>query len=280
MFKLAQQLDLAIAEAKQRFEAEMAALHTQNETDTAVIQQRFDYDMAVVETLPRDSTGTGFLSLSPELRNEIYKLALTTPQPIFVAGDGTASDRFTYCTWRHLQGCGLTPCLLATCKRIHSEATPIFYGSNSFNVSTISSKNSRIWLETLGSSVAHLRTVTMDTASCHRKEIRRALECLGRAEMLELLVIGRGCWENFRTPRTMAAALLPFMMQTHGKRKGAIRTGKVGVLVLTFTKWEVRVDASPEERNSHARYARKIREVKKILRAKLAKIYELEEDDE
>ncbi|KXS95586.1 hypothetical protein AC578_3256 [Pseudocercospora eumusae] len=70
---------------------------------------------------------TGFFDLSAELRNRIYGLALTN-------GDDETPLRIRYhCKNGEQRPCldnqGLSPNILATCKRIHQEATPILYGN-------------------------------------------------------------------------------------------------------------------------------------------------------
>ena len=68
----------------------------------------------------------GFLDLSAETRNVIYELSLISSRPHFVAhltlqtGEITGFDRAK----EHQ----MVPNLLATCKQINLEATPVLYG--------------------------------------------------------------------------------------------------------------------------------------------------------
>lgn len=63
---------------------------------------------------------TSFLDLPPELRNEIYTLALQDDKPIPVSSYTTRLYR--------------PPSLLLTNKQTHEEATPIFYNIRIFDV--------------------------------------------------------------------------------------------------------------------------------------------------
>jgi hypothetical protein len=67
------------------------------------------------------NTESRFLSLPPELRNEIYRLALTKPGRIWFL-----------CGTHHFDKHAVPP-LLQVCRQIRDEALPIYFGGNSFS---------------------------------------------------------------------------------------------------------------------------------------------------
>ncbi|GAB7354187.1 hypothetical protein MBLNU459_g4739t1 [Dothideomycetes sp. NU459] len=80
-------------------------------------------------TIPKRSSRPGpFLSLPPEIRNQIYMLLLSPPYITLLRKISTRS----LCSDYVLPSTGLCPALLGTCKQIHAEALTILYGSNTF----------------------------------------------------------------------------------------------------------------------------------------------------
>jgi hypothetical protein len=78
--------------------------------------------------LTSTSTSIGFLSLPPEIRNEVYTLCLRNRKPIKVRYNkppyGWAATHWSE---------AFSPNLLATCQAVYAEAAPVLYGSNTFS---------------------------------------------------------------------------------------------------------------------------------------------------
>lgn len=68
-----------------------------------------------VSTTAPSTRGSSFLAHPAEIRNVIYELAMVDDRPIMI--------------WGHLQ-----PVLTRVCKQVRSEALPIFYGANRFDI--------------------------------------------------------------------------------------------------------------------------------------------------
>ncbi|KAK5017841.1 hypothetical protein LTR60_001759 [Cryomyces antarcticus] len=71
---------------------------------------------------------SSFLLLPAELRNVVYVLVLTSP---YITRLRRLSNR-NYCSDYVLPALNLAPLLLATCRQIHAEASPVLYGGNTF----------------------------------------------------------------------------------------------------------------------------------------------------
>ncbi|KAF7198153.1 hypothetical protein HII31_00509 [Pseudocercospora fuligena] len=107
---------------------------------------------------------TGFLDLSAELRNRIYDLALHSCKPgplrLIAPTYGTKKciSRFTSSRIFAVDSQGLSPNILATCKQINAEATPVLYGANLIFCAWYQ----RFWLQYIGNSVQFLRHIETD----------------------------------------------------------------------------------------------------------------------
>lgn len=175
-----------------------------------------------------------FLDLTAEIRNAIYEFSLVHTRKITIYG--VTHIQITYMgplrSWHWQSDCQstLSPNLLATCKAIHREATSILYGLNQFEISQNSDLNIifTTWPEHIGTSVEHLRSVTLPGAT-HQGFVKRTLVDLKGAICLESLIIDSSCSINFRTTKTMADALYPLISHLHKARKN---TDKKAVLEM------------------------------------------------
>lgn len=71
------------------------------------------------------------LALSPELRNQIYYLALVEPTPLHLNNPSPTEKPGGD---RHYSPTAVQPSLLRTCRQIRSESLPVFYGNNAFQI--------------------------------------------------------------------------------------------------------------------------------------------------
>lgn len=128
------------------------------------------------------STGSsvGFLSLPLEIRNKIYELALIEPNSLWIS---------PYHTHRTMS----VPALLRTCKTIGFEASPIFYGANSFIADQV--EYFMQWLGTLRrANIVYLRDLEIPIVRTSRPDHShwlwiRVLETLRMAKGLRHLYI-------------------------------------------------------------------------------------------
>lgn len=122
----------------------------------------------------------GFLSLPIEIRNKIYELALIEPNSLWIS---------PYHTHRTM---GVPP-LLRTCKTIGYEASPIFYGANTFIADQV--EYFMQWLGTLSRvNIVYLRDLEIPIVRTSRSDHSqwlwiRALEALRMAKGLRHLFI-------------------------------------------------------------------------------------------
>lgn len=122
----------------------------------------------------------GFLSLPIEIRNKIYELALIEPNSLWIS---------PYHTHRTM---GVPP-LLKTCKTIGYEASPIFYGANTFIADQV--EYFMQWLGTLSRvNIVYLRDLEIPIVRTSRSDHSqwlwiRALEALRMAKGLRHLFI-------------------------------------------------------------------------------------------
>ncbi|KAM7191193.1 hypothetical protein V8F33_009064 [Rhypophila sp. PSN 637] len=87
-----------------------------------------------------------FLSLPGEIRNKIYRLVLCDHEVI---------DNYTYSQIPAHSGCARgelhkSAQLLRTCRQIHTEAMPILYGENTFQIDTNNYKGGGVYLKYAG----------------------------------------------------------------------------------------------------------------------------------
>lgn len=125
-------------------------------------------------------SSVGFLSLPIEIRNKIYESVLVEPNSLWIS---------PYHTHRTMS----IPPLLITCKTINYEASPIFYGANSFIADHV--EYFLQWLKTLGRvNITYLRDLEMHIGRSFRPDQSqwlwiRALEDLRMARGLRHLYI-------------------------------------------------------------------------------------------
>lgn len=125
-------------------------------------------------------SSVGFLSLPIEIRNKIYESVLVEPNYLWIS---------PYHTHRTT---GIPP-LLITCKTINYEASPIFYGANSFIADQV--EYFMQWIRTLGRvNITYLRDLEMHIGRSSRPDQSqwlwiRALETLKMAKGLRHLYI-------------------------------------------------------------------------------------------
>lgn len=168
-----------------------------------------------------DEGKVSFLDLSAELRNRIYSLALITNE-----------DSITLCKDAYVNRVDppkkhfLSPKILASCKQIHQEATPILYGSNSI---MIRQYTYRSHIASIGDSRQYLRNVGF--RYCHRQALfKQALTTLKDVEHIQTLTIDGECTHHYGTPQKMAKGLGPFIRHLHKKRAGTEKKQAMDVL--------------------------------------------------
>lgn len=125
-------------------------------------------------------SSVGFLSLPIEIRNKIY-------EPVLV------ESNYLWISPYHTHRTTSVPPLLRTCKVIKYEASPIFYGANSFIADQV--EYFVPWLKTLGRiNITYLRNLEMHIGRSFRPDQTqwlwiRALEGLRMAKGLRHLYI-------------------------------------------------------------------------------------------
>jgi hypothetical protein len=100
---------------------------------------------------------TGFLDLSPELRNIVYGFA-------FVFPDRKCVLRLPDNEWRGIKiqreetnNFEPTVKLLATCKQIHEEGGPVLYGANTFRCDDVVERKWEYFALSIGRNIQHIR---------------------------------------------------------------------------------------------------------------------------
>lgn len=120
---------------------------------------------------PIDKDEPSLITLPGEIRNAIYEELLVHEEPI-IAADENDTMPASKPTLR------LGTALLATCRQIHSEASPCFYSSNVFLASSISVEHPAStlidwiaeWLKKIGTQAKHVRSITLDYLSIYPKQ--------------------------------------------------------------------------------------------------------------
>ncbi|GIZ47746.1 hypothetical protein CKM354_001083100 [Cercospora kikuchii] len=101
----------------------------------------------------------GFMDLSAELRNRIYRYALVSPVPLRVAP--ISSDSGTVIKVASFYY--LSPGLLATCRQIHQEATAMLYGGNTLHFWFAYMDSSiKPFLDAIGNSRRLIRSIVLE----------------------------------------------------------------------------------------------------------------------
>ncbi|CAK3969518.1 Hypothetical predicted protein [Lecanosticta acicola] len=122
-----------------------------------------------------------FLDLPPELRMRVYPYLLEEDRGISIRHSKTTKLKAraigTY--WTPLN---MPVALLATCKIINKEATPVLYGNNSFSVDPRTRPLQDHFLEKIGGSIRYLRRVTL--AWANKRERHAMLVRLKKAVFL------------------------------------------------------------------------------------------------
>ncbi|KAK4497150.1 hypothetical protein PRZ48_011600 [Zasmidium cellare] len=153
-----------------------------------------------------------FLDLPPEIRNEIYLLALQHNRPLQVI---RVWIKHQYTLKSDRSSCNTA--LLATCRTINKEATPVLYGSNSIVIGGASVPE---FVAQIGASVKHLRQIEV---SFHGtiNILRSAMRALQPAGELEILKIGIFLFGDAKNAWSMARGLVPWVKAQCGRRRSS-----------------------------------------------------------
>ncbi|EJT75067.1 hypothetical protein GGTG_08905 [Gaeumannomyces tritici R3-111a-1] len=145
-----------------------------------------------------------FLSLPPEIRNAIYVLVLLSTERLIPDRSRT---QFPAWPFYHREAPARPPrasrlALLVTCRTIHAEASPLFYGNVIFElVDPRSPRWTLPWLRTIGANAAAVRFLAV-------LELRRTTAADGAAVVDDGLLGGllgglRGRWPRLRVVRLL-----------------------------------------------------------------------------
>ncbi|GIZ47680.1 hypothetical protein CKM354_001076500 [Cercospora kikuchii] len=222
--------------------------------------------MVLSTSTPGASGAVGFLDLPPELRNRIYELALIVrhPDPVICVGY-LHVDQWRISKERYpssLRQLKMTPSILATCRQVQQEASPVLYGNNPFLMAPHASSLRYLPNSTppLPKTFRAIRTVKL-CRQANQTVVKSLLLILQNMLNLDALCINGGLRHNFRKPDTMAKALLPLVKSIHARRKGGNQKQAIDVIkfydLVDFTNWSTIMDVA---------FARK---VKAILRESL-----------
>lgn len=209
-----------------------------------------------------------FLRLPPEIRNIIYDLCLVAPLQNacvcrFKEEDnsrlsrhvrvwGAMSRNFYFLCGGQIQ---YPPSvhLLATCRMIYEEASPIFYGSNDFWI-RLDSDMSQItpqeeWTTAIGRSIKHVRNVTLSFGTPGTAiAFYGVLDDLRRASSLESLYLHAYGWHR---PEYVVNKVYSLMIHIHRTREGTELKPALDVLeVESRLKAEVKEILSSKLANS------------------------------
>ncbi|KJX97281.1 hypothetical protein TI39_contig516g00006 [Zymoseptoria brevis] len=174
------------------------------------------------------SSPTGFLDLSPELRNEIYMLCLQSDEVISIYLKMGPKP-----SWFHVihtqtiipkqsRPRPFFPSLLATCSLIHAEATPVLYGSHRFSSTQFGNalKGGRSFFDAVGHLACHnIRHV--EVIDAQTGQLPHLLAALGQCDRLESLVLGRWIHDRRKTEKSWVSQLLPMVKAWQDSRQGA-----------------------------------------------------------
>ncbi|SMR63799.1 unnamed protein product [Zymoseptoria tritici ST99CH_3D1] len=194
-------------------------------TDTASAKSSDSTSTALAIPLA-SSSPTGFLDLSPELRNEIYMLCLRSDEVISIylkMGPEPSWFRTTHTQTIIPKQCRpLFPSLLATCSLIHAEATPVLYGSHRFSSTQFGNvfKGGRSFFDAVGQlachNVRHVEVIDAQTG-----QLPHILAALGQCDRMESLVLGRWIHDGRKTEKSWVSQLLPMVKAWQDSRQEA-----------------------------------------------------------
>ncbi|CAK3969910.1 Hypothetical predicted protein [Lecanosticta acicola] len=182
-----------------------------------------------------------FLDLPPELRNRVYCYALESAeeiglqQPSWIEGPQPIREPPSRRSEK------LTIQLLATCKLVHKEATPILYANNTFQ--PLPDMQLRHFLNQIKTSSKYLHHIGITFhESYSRKDFGKLLTQVKKLEQLETLTLdllyGSGAMrfaEMFKTPEALARTMGPMLRGLHRaqkKDKERKMRGVIGVLQI------------------------------------------------
>lgn len=143
--------------------------------------------------MARSSKGKGanpkmqfpFLDLPAELRLLVYEHLLVASEPWRLAA--VEENRST-----------LYPNILATCRLVRQEATPVLYGCNEFELNSVLRRGSAaLFLNGISDSVHHISAITLNLLLPTRKELKSLLVLLKKCAALSKLTIEAGVWGNY-----------------------------------------------------------------------------------
>lgn len=202
------------------------------------------------------------------MRNMIYRYCLVSPMPLHICRDNdrdftveAAEDPSTHSGyWNPRVN------LLATCKEVRSEATPLLYSLNDF-----SSRFVREWvifLKRIGPSIQHLRQVSLFSAPSSSNDVDAIFKLLMEAKSLQTLTLDGSFRDKvFEDPADMVAALLPFLQKIHSHREVG-RKNKAAIDIVELLPAELRGNDEFNEEDARA-LAKYRSEVKRLLQEAL-----------
>lgn len=190
----------------------------------------------------QDDSRLGLFDLPPEIRDMIYSECLTSIKPLKVWRGCIEAQKHPGQYFRdpsvshfklayNADVLRQNLCRLRlVCTTVKHEADKIFFGDNHFDLTDLAIP--RKFLEQIGSGIEHLRRLSLGD-SYVQQEGKKALDTLRvkRATKLQKLVLGYGTrQQNFRTPRSMAKAVMPLLRMLRGARRGTNETPARDVL--------------------------------------------------
>ncbi|GIZ38232.1 hypothetical protein CKM354_000165400 [Cercospora kikuchii] len=133
-------------------------------TSQPAVQKNMHVSSLPRATVPAVESKKSFLDiLSPELRNEIYRLCLVAPKSVHIAGENPKFSVVWYSTFDHTPDWQpvkpFTPGLLRCCKQIRDESISLLYGENAFRFRNFA--QAQRFLETFRVALLHLRYITV-----------------------------------------------------------------------------------------------------------------------
>ncbi|CAK1365456.1 unnamed protein product [Cercospora beticola] len=143
-----------------------------------------------------------FLELPAELRVLVYEHLLVASEPWRLAA--LEENRST-----------LYPNILATCKLVRQEATPVLYGCNEFEFNSLLRRGSAAqFLNRISDSAYHISAITINLLLPTRKELKSLRVLLKNCAALTKLTIGYYVWKSYE-PHAFAKAVGPLARLLH-----------------------------------------------------------------
>lgn len=182
-----------------------------------------------------------FLDLPPELRVRVYSYLFEFEDPLVIF----ECSRLLYAREWTRHGSvepGITTGLLVACRQIHSEATPVLYGSNTFD-----GNHNRRFLQTIKRYIPHIRrfVVNHSTKTARHADfvLLKAATSLSYLEIPSYLCEGK-IYDLGHERQALAQEMGPLFRSLHQSQKKDIDKKNRDILdvLVISTKWAVGFD--------------------------------------